>query len=43
MKVLDQNREVVAVHRDRYVFPVSLLVKKVQTGGADVSSRPSLG
>ncbi len=36
-KILDSMREVVALHRDRYVFPVRILVTKTQGTGADAS------
>lgn len=31
-RVLDKRREVVAIHRDRYVFPIMLLVRKASAG-----------
>ncbi|GIL79405.1 hypothetical protein Vretimale_18290 [Volvox reticuliferus] len=34
-KILDELREVVALHRDRYVFPIKILVSKSQGNGAD--------
>lgn len=34
-KILDQQREVVAMHKERYVFPISVLVTKVSGQGAD--------
>lgn len=34
-KILDDLREVVALHRDRYVFPIKILVTKSQGSGAD--------
>lgn len=36
-KILDSMREVVALHRDRYVFPVRILVTKTQGTGADAT------
>ncbi|PNH07141.1 Tiny macrocysts protein B, partial [Tetrabaena socialis] len=34
-KILDSPREVVALHRDHYVFPIKILVTKTQGNGAD--------
>jgi hypothetical protein len=34
-KILDKRREVVAIHRERFVFPIALIVRKVQQGGQD--------
>ncbi len=34
-KILDTVREVVAIHKDRYVFPIKLTVTKVSGTGAD--------
>jgi hypothetical protein len=34
-KVLNTTREVVAMHQERYVFPISLNVTKVSGSGAD--------
>ena len=32
-KVLNRTREVVAIHKDRFVFSISLFVKKITQGG----------
>ena len=34
-KILDSVREVVGLHKERYVFPVSILVSKVSGTGDD--------
>lgn len=34
-KILDTDREVVALHRERYVFPVSIRVSRASGAGAD--------
>lgn len=34
-KILDSVREVVAIHKDRYVFPLKIAVTKVSGTGAD--------
>lgn len=34
-KILDTVREVVAIHKDRYVFPIKIAVTKVSGTGAD--------
>ncbi|PNW87648.1 hypothetical protein CHLRE_02g142166v5 [Chlamydomonas reinhardtii] len=36
-KILDSVREVVALHRDRYVFPIKIMVTKSQGSGADAT------
>jgi hypothetical protein len=36
-KILDSLREVVALHRERYVFPIRILVSKTGGSGADAT------